>query len=523
MGLVRVNPLSNEILIHPPFEPSLLLSLNAEYDRVRACFKTLYSPEKLKVFPKGTKIIVEELPEMSFKTEPFFHQKLGLSYVLNHPYFALFWEMGTGKTKVMIDMIRYLLENDPEYQRFLIVCPLSVVYSWKEEFEKHSDLSSEVELLVGERAKRKSKLEKDKHIYVINYDGARVIPIDLLAKRFDVIIADESQMIKDLRRKRTKIMLRLAKRAKRRYILTGTPILNNPLELFSQILFLDQGETFGWAFTAFRERYYYKIDAGYPKLILKDGALEDIREKISPLSHRVLKEECLELPERTWMVRYCELSENQKKVYNELANNFVIQLKNGDSISAFQAITQLMKFQQITSGFLYSDSGGVYHFKANPKLEALKDIAKELDKFVVFYKFKAEAQIIKEALEKLGFKVVVISGDQNTAERERVIEKFNSTDAGIALLGQIQCAALGLNLQTATYGIFYSNDFSYGLRYQAEARLHRIGSKGKITYIDLIAKNTIDESIKELLEKKKDLSDRLTGDYIRKLLRGEAE
>ncbi|MHA1248726.1 MAG: DEAD/DEAH box helicase [Candidatus Helarchaeota archaeon] len=531
--LVRVDETDQIIKIHPfdVKEALEIRKLGGVWQSSLGYFiLPISSLQRIKSLNYPKVIKQEGLPyNIKFKTQPYTHQIEGLKRVLSSNFFALFWEVGTGKTKVILDCISYLKERD-EIKYALVMCPVSVIKTWEDEIRKHSDLSYAV--LYGTKSQRLKNLKLERDIYIINYDGLRVIEDALLEKKFDLIVADESHHIKNIFAKRTRAALRLSKNAKYRYILTGTPVLNDLLEIFPQILFLDHGLTFGRSYVAFRNRYFEPIQfTNFTKWVISKHNANLIFQKLLPISSRVLKKDCLDLPEKIYLTRYIPMSKEQEKLYSEISEKILVEIEEIEKekdkkyvLKIRNALTKLTKLSQITSGFLYTENG-VYRLNPNPKLNDLIELLKELSgKIVIWCVFQEEIKIIEEALSNLGYTVYSISGSTSLNTRKEILDQMNKSNDQDILIAQIKTLSQGMNLQFINNAIFYSNSFSFGAREQAEGRIHRIGSS-KVTYIDLVIPNSIDISILKSLQRKRDLAEFVSGDTLKtsleKMMRGE--
>lgn len=474
---------------------------------------------------KSSPAVGATLPaDLKFYTKPFDHQKTALALCLQRPNFALFMEMGTGKTKVILDLLGYHMPKTRVCARpTLIVAPVSVIFNWKREAAIHQpDLK--VVVLEGGTEKKAALLDEHRRagtdVFVINYESAWRMVDELAAVKWSTVVLDESTKIKHRATKQARGLFKIAAQAERRYILTGTPAPNNPLELYNQIRFLDP-TVFGTSFYGFRDRY--AVMGGFQgHTVLTYKNLEELAKKIDGISYRVLKKDCLDLPEKLYQEYRLEMAEAQRKAYKEMAENLVTEIA-GQEVSVNVVLAKLAKLRQLTSGFAYV-AGTAIKLPENPKLDQLEEILNEIipkHKVVIWASFREEMDSVAALLDKHKWGYTRLDGSVSAENREKAVRRFQEDDSTFAFLGQQRAGGLGITLTAGDYCIFISNDFSPEIRLQAEDRLHRVGQKNPVTYIDLIMKGTVDASIFRMLRKKQELSARITGDQLRGVLYDE--
>lgn len=450
---------------------------------------------------------------------------------MNH--FGLFFEAGTGKTRTAIDILRYKCSDNKRLLRTLIICPTVVTNNWRVELLKYSKISSDdIVVLKGSGNDRfkaiieaggKSRASK---IFVCNYETLLMEkPYQAFqAYNFEVIIADESHRIKNHSSKRTKQLLALSRNAQYKYILSGTPVLQSPTDLFSQFQFLDGGETFspcGTNFYAFQRHFFFNKNAGAPAHVtwpdwrIKPGALEEISAKINSITMHVKKSECLDLPPMVRKTIPIQLSKEQAKHYEMMKKNFITFL--GDKACTAQlAITKGLRLQQIVSGFIQLEDGTVVQMKDNPRIEALKDLLEDLvqaggHKVIIWACWRENYKQIRDVLETMEIKYVEAHGEITSKNRQTAIDDFCSRDDVKVFLGNQGAAGIGINLVQASYAIYYSRNFSLEHDIQSEARNYRGGSEihDSVTRIDLVAQGTIDDIVLQALANKQEIGDKL--------------
>lgn len=442
------------------------------------------------------------------KTEPFAHQQECFDTMKNATYHALFAEPGLGKTKIVLDVLSY---NFTENLRALVVCPNTLVENWADEIEKHSDLS--YVLITGGPKDKLTRLTNKATIYVINYEATRKIWKALKAVGFDYLILDESTAVKNPASQQSRACNEIAETCKRRFILTGTPIMNSPLDLFAQYKVLDR-TIFGVNFYRFRN--HYAVMGGWNnKQAIGYRNMHDFKMRVFTCATRKTKEECLDLPDKLYQVVHVDMTDEQKEVYKKLKEDFIYEFKDMTVIAA-TVLTRLMRFSQITAGFTKDIEGIEHVFKNAPKINWTVDFIADLEptrKVVVFCRFRREIKMLETALRDRGVSFVSVHGD--TDDRIELVKKFNEDQSTRVFIGQLQTTGIGINLTSASYCIFMTNSYSYGDRVQAEDRLHRIGQTQNVTYIDLLARDTIDAGIHKALRRKESLAQMVIGDVIK--------
>jgi SNF2 family DNA or RNA helicase len=344
---------------------------------------------------------------------------------------------------------------------------------------------------------------------------------DLMDWKPDIIIADESQRLKNPKAKRTKLAVMLADQAMYKYILSGTPILNNAMDIFSQFAFLDGGETFGRNFFVFRAKYFEDKNAGmptqkyFPNWQPKFSTEKLINDMVYKKAFRVTKDECLDLPPLLRQNIEVELGQEQKKAYDELANDLITFI-NDKACTAPLAIVKSLRLQQVISGFYKAenDEGIGRQFAENPRLEALKELLElyaDDHKIIIWACFRDNYVPIQLICTDLGLQHRVLVGGMTDKNREEAIQLFQNDPKIRVLIANQQAAGLGVNLTASDISIYYSRNFSLEADLQSEARNHRGGSERHktITRIDLVASETIDEKILGSLKNKKNIAENI--------------
>lgn len=452
------------------------------------------------------------IPGTKFHIEPFKHQKVALALCQRRPFFALFMEMGTGKTKVIVDLLGNYYRDTSGLPPTVVVGPVAVINNWKRECATNQP-HLRVAVAQGSQAKKLEAVQLAKNglvdILVINYESFWRLAEELMFPMFAIVL-DESTKIKHRATKQAKAIIKVSTRAARRYILTGTPTPNSPMELFNQVRFLDP-TVFGASWYGFRDRY--AIMGGYGgHEVLGWKNLDELTRKLAAISYRVMKKDCLDLPEKIFKEYRIPMDAAQAKIYKEMAQDLVTTIK-GSEIMATVVLAKLTKLRQLASGFCYDDMGKAIPLDTNPKLNQLEQILPEISKghkVVIWTSFREEMSMIGALCEKLKLGWARYDGTLDAKTRDAVVQEFQDPTGRYQIfVGQQHAGGLGITLTAADYCIFFSNDYSSEIRLQAEDRLHRIGQRNPVTYIDLITKGTVDSVIKRMLTQKVNLQEQI--------------
>lgn len=460
------------------------------------------------------------------KTKLYGYQEEAMEFALSKPNVALWMEQGTGKTLVTIATIgrRYL---DGEVKRVLVVAPKAVLPVWRWQFKEHCRLPMRIALL-GEELKVKEKKEvlseweDTRHlgIAILNFESARVMEKEIRKWKPDVIVVDESQRIKNGTALQSKVFHRLGTTTKHCMALSGNPIPESPLDYWSQYRFLDP-KVFGKKWPKFRDQYSYRAGFGGWDRKIKTHKLKQLSGQAYSIAYRITKDEALDLPPQVDQVMYCYLGGQSQKVYRDMKKEFLVTLM-GKEIEAEIVLTQMLRLQQITGGFIThtnEDTGKKKNLQVGTeKLDLLKEILMDIPphkKVVIFVRFLPDIKAIAKVVKKAGRTVVKFTG--KTKKKGKIVRDFQTKRDPQVFVAQIRTGGLGLDLFAADTAIFFSPDFSYGNYEQARARVHRIGQTAdKVTYIHLVAKGTVDEVILKALREKRDMAE-VVLEHYRKL------
>lgn len=431
--------------------------------------------------------------------------------------FGELFEMGCGKTLTTI-AVAGALYNLGKIDRVLVVAPTSVCSVWPHDLNQFATFPWEARVLLGDKKKRLKALNelenwpfKALRIAVINYESTHREGIfeALAAYKPDLIVCDESQRIKNPSAAQSKALHKLGDAAPFRMILSGTPVQNNAVDLYSQYRFLDPA-VYGANFYAFKNRYC--IMGGYGQhQIVGYRNMDELVEKEHSVAYRVTKEECLDLPQQTFINRYVQFTDAEQAIYEQLRKSSFLELETGENVTATTILTMYLRLMQLTGGFLTADESTRPKQVNTAKLDALADIVDDYvvdagKKLVIFARFRAEIAATENLLRLRKIQYGSIYGDVPMEERGKIVDDFQTNPDTKVFVAQIQTAGLGITLHAASTAVFYSYDYNYANYAQALARIHRIGQRLPVTYIHLVVDGSIDEKILAALENKEDMA-----------------
>ena len=444
--------------------------------------------------------------------------------IINRDRCMLAMDMGTGKSKVVIDRIQ-----NSDLKDVLILCPVSVRGVWRREIDKHWALPKKPIVTVLEKGtcQQKAQLFREDsaraeqqeltHIVVVNYESAAYgtkrggKPLgDVLQKAlWSLIVCDESHRIKAPHGKASKFVADLSRRTPRRLCLTGTPMPHSPLDLFGQYRFLD-ASIFGRSYVRFRARYAV-CSQQFPSQVRYWINEEELAEKFGSLAYQCKASDVLDLPEITHNYRTCEMSPAAAKAYRGLEKHLIADVETG-TVTVANALVQLLRMQQITSGFVsYDDDDGAETFERfdDNKEKLLADMLEDINRpAVVFCRFREDLRAVKRASEKLGRRYGELSGEQkDLTEHAQMLPETQVMGV------QIQSGGVGVDLTRANYAFYFSLGFSLGDYLQSLARLHRPGQEHHVHVYHLMAAGTVDEVVYKALDKRQKVVERVLEIY----------
>jgi SNF2 family DNA or RNA helicase len=464
-----------------------------------------------------------------FKTKPYAHQITALEKSWDRTEYGYFMEMGTGKSKVLVDNMAMLYDKG-RINGAVIVAPKGVYRNWySQEIPNHlpSHIQPKMVLWTALTSKTKDKEYQtlfetghDLHILIINVEALSTKKgLDFAAKFMrchkTMLAIDESTTIKNPNAKRTKSILTLGKEATYRRILTGSPVTKSPLDLYTQCGFLNSFLLGYDSFYAFRNRYANMIDRNFGgrrvQLIGSYKRLDELADKLKAFSYRVLKDECLDLPDKVYIRREVDLTDEQSKAYSTMKSAALALLK-GKMATAPHVLTQMMRLHQITCGHLRNDDGTITEIKNN-RLKELINLLDEVEgKVIIWANYVYDIEnIVKTIGEAFGEdSIVQYYGAIPAEQRQQNIEKFQDPNSKTRFfVGNPQTGGYGITLTCANTVVYYSNGYDLEKRLQSEDRAHRIGQTKSVTYVDFIAPKTVDEKIVKALRKKMNIANEI--------------
>lgn len=483
---------------------------------------------------------------VQFKIKPYLHQLVTFTFVLSEGLkkVFLFHDIGLGKTFTAL----YLLILWNVKGRVLVICPNSVIKTWKEQIEEYTDFTYEV--LGGNGLKRLNRIIESKaKILIINYEGLKIVfakktnrgytlnPANIKKFNFEAIISDECHRYRDSLSLQSRISNVITKRSRYAILMTGTPIGNTAIDLFGQCYVLDDGALFGSNYNYFLHYFYYKPTImsynwmpkrvcgicgnlydykkkhlekhrislhNYRKKFPKEKTSEDlILETIESVSISYRKEECLDLPEKIYEERSVSATSEQK--------TWIEDIIEGIQIEEIKKSLQynLIRLLQITGGTLIHGERSIHVFRDNPKIKELNNLLDEIrGQVIIYHLFIEEGIVIQRLLEKRKIEYSVING--RIQNKDEQIESFLSGKSKV-LVAHPKSGGEGLNLQVTNNMIFYSSGFMGAtLREQAEGRIHRSGQSKTCFYFDIVMEDTVDRIMVDSLKNRTD--------YVRDIL-----
>lgn len=437
------------------------------------------------------------------------HQKEAIRQALEHDAYAIFAETGTGKTLIAIELIK--TRNVPA----LVVCPLSIIQSvWMQSLEEFYPESVPINLWKI-RGSLKSRMNfSPQTVGIINYESLKNLPIDFI-QSFQYLILDESSKVKDPSSMISEFIAGTASGRKPgisqffkyRNVMSGTPAPNTPMEYWSQMAVIDRS-ILGENFYRFREHHFFNPNQRFGAYIwkIKSGHDKMIVDAIKSKAFYISKKECLDLPEQTFVSKTYVMTPKQKKAYDEMKKESITELKDV-AVLGVNEVAKIMKLRQITSGFIKTESGEAIQISEG-KMDILKETLKEIGNHpvIIWCQFHYEIERIRSALGPEC--AALYGGIPSQAKKDEAIEDFKSGRKRY-LVAHPKSGGMGLTLINCSYNIYYSMDYSYESLKQSEDRTHRMGQKENVTYIFLMAENSIDEVIYRALIKKENLSDQI--------------
>lgn len=475
------------------------------------------------------------LEKYPFKYKPFLHQAAYLERFWEEKTAALFADMGTGKSFMLINNAAMLYDKG-RINSLLIVAPKGVYRNWyTSELPKH--LPDHVSRTMACWSPTPRKAEKQQMDDMMNaVDTLRILIMNVeafstekgssFARLFlrvtnGFMAIDESTTIKTHTAKRTKSIVHVGKEARYRRIATGSPVTKSPLDLYAQCEFLGPDCLNASSYYAFQARYAVLVERKMPshtfKQIVGYRRLDELQEKLNDFSFRVTKEECLDLPEKVYTRRDVELTKEQQIYYDQM-KLMALAVVEGDLMSTNNALTQIMRLHQIVCGHIKLDDGRQLDIPSNRTDELMAVLSESSGKVIIWANYRRDIENIRLAIQKeYGMtSVATYFGDTEAEDRQEIVTKFQDPNSDLRFfVGNPRTGGYGLTLTAANVVVYYSNSFDLEVRLQSEDRAHRIGQTSKVTYVDLIAVGTVDERIVKALRNKINIASEVLGEKIK--------
>ena len=416
--------------------------------------------------------------------KPFDHQKTTASFLTLNPRAFCLNEQGTGKTGSVIWAADYLMKIG-RIKRVLVICPLSIMDSaWRADLFKFA-MHRHVDIAYGSREKRVRIINSDAEFVIINYDGVEIVQEDIANGGFDLIVIDEANAYKNAQTTRWKTLNRILKPDTWLWMLTGTPAAQSPVDAYG-LAKLVSPKNVPKFYSAFKDMVMYKVSQF--RWVNRPNAERIVHEALQP-AIRFTKEECLDLPELTYVTREVELTPQQKKYYEMLRKQLVVSAV-GEQITAVNAAVGMSKLLQISCGAVYSDSGETLEFDIKNRYKVMREVLDETkQKALIFVPFKNTIEILSKKLQDDGFTTEIINGDVPAHKRAEIFKNFQDTPNPRILIIQPQAAAHGVTLTAADTVIWWGPTPSLETYAQANARAHRAGQRHPVTVVRLQGSN----------------------------------
>ncbi len=445
--------------------------------------------------------------QWSGRFKPMDHQRTTAEFLTLHRKSFCFNEQGTGKTASAIWAADFLMQQG-HIRRALVICPLSIMDSaWRADLFDVA-MHRTVDVAHGAKDKRKKIINSGAEFVVINYDGVEIVEEDIRNGGFDLIIVDEATHYKNAQSKRWKCLNRLVTEDTWLWMMTGTPAAQSPLDAYG-LAKLVNSTSVPRFFGSFRDQVMLKISQF--KWIPKPTATQTVYNALQP-AIRFTKEQCLDLPEMTYVKRAIELSRQQKKYYEELKNRLVMEAA-GEEVTAANAAIAMNKLLQISAGAVYTDDGSTLEFDIKNRYNVLKEVIDESSqKVLIFVPFKHTIDVLVEKLRADNYTTEVIRGDVPAAKRTEIFKRFQDTPDPKILVIQPQSAAHGVTLTAANTVVWWGPTSSLETYAQANARVHRSGQRHPCTVIQLQG-SAVERHVYSLLDNRIDVHSKIIDLY----------
>lgn len=440
--------------------------------------------------------------------KPFDHQKETASFLTLHRRAFCFNEQGTGKTSSVIWAADYLLK-EKFINRVLVICPLSIMQSaWEADLFKFAMHRTCAIAHSYSKEKRIQAIQSDTDFVIINYDGLEIIKDEIINAKFDLIVVDEANAYKNVQTKRWKTLASIIRPETWVWMLTGTPASQSPTDAYGLAKIINPAGVPKF-FGAFRDMVLQKITQF--KWIPKPSSERVVHQVLQP-AIRYTKEECLDLPDMTYVTREVPLSAQQHKFYETIRKN-MMAVAAGEEITTVNAAANLNKLLQLSCGAVYSDSGEIVAFDAKSRMTALLEVIEEAShKVIVFAPFKHAIEIVAEEMGKNKIPAEIIHGGISATKRTEIFSRFQTEENPRVLVIQPQAAAHGVTLHAANVVVWWGPITSIETYLQANARVHRAGQRNPCTVVHLQG-SPVEKRVYKMLSEKVDIHTRLIDLY----------
>lgn len=461
-------------------------------------------------------------------TKSYQHQSHAIGLSKDAEYYGLFMEQGTGKTHVSIATIAHLFTKG-EINAVIVLAPNGVHDNWlinevplhmpesirsvTEEYCWHSQSGVKSRRMFSYYC---TKSNAELLIIYANIEALRVAEfykgvISLAKRRPTLTIIDESTAIKNPKAITTKYALNLGRYSKYRRILTGTPITQGPLDLWAPCQFLSPRALPYPSWTAFKSQFAIEQLVRLPsrnKAFMQIIGYQNqavLAEQLKPFTHRVLKKDCLDLPDKIYQQLYVDLTKEQKQIYKDLSKQMIAAIPQGKTVSVSSTLTLLMRLHQVTLGYAPDDGDGKAVCIPHNRTKALAShLEQNPGRAIIFCRFVEDIRQVAEVLVNMGKSYVLYYGDVGTKDRSAAVKQFQQKEVDYFISSS--AGSKGLTLHAAEQVVYYSQDYKLETRLQSEDRAHRIGQEHNVVYTDIIARGTVDQAIAAALRAKKDLA-----------------
>lgn len=442
---------------------------------------------------------------------PFEHQKTTAAFLtLNKRAFCLN-EQGTGKTGSVIWAADYLMKKG-RIRRVLVVCPLSIMDSaWRADLFKFA-MHRSVDVAYGSADKRKEVIASQVEFVIVNFDGLEIVAEAVANGGFDLVVVDEANSYKNVQTKRWKTLNKLLRPDTWLWMLTGTPAAQSPVDAYGLAKLVNPVAVPKF-FSSFRDMVMFK--ATQFRWVPKPSATQTVFNVLQP-AIRFTKDECLDLPEMTYVNRHVALTKQQEQYYKVLKNKMIVEAA-GEEITSVNAAVNLSKLLQLSCGAVYADTGDTVTFDIKNRYNVLLEVIEEAAKKVlVFVPFRNSIELVAGQLVKDGYTVEIINGDVPANRRTDIFKRFQETPDPRILVIQPQAASHGVTLTAADTVVWWGPTSSLETYAQANARVHRAGQRHPTTVVRLQGSNA-ERHVYQMLDTKGDVHTQIVDLYKRLL------